>query len=447
MPSNEARAKVPPQNIDAEKSLLGAVLIDEEVLPDATEIVKAADFYDKTHQAIFDGMISLYEKHKPVDLLTLTDELKKKKQLEAVGGSSYLTELTNYVPTSAHAQAYADIVARCAVRRRLIKASADITELSYNEDSEITELLGKAEAELFNVSDQSLKQDLTSMEEILNASFDRLEELHKNKGAIRGLKTGYRDLDNKTAGLQKSDLIVIAARPAMGKTTLVTNLAYNAATISKKAVLFFSLEMSKEQLIDRMLADASGVDSWNIRTGNLSDDDFSKISDAMGEMAEAPIFIDDTPGMTVMEMRTKARRAAHDNELGMIIIDYLQLMQGSSRSNDNRVQEVSEISRGLKLIARELDVPVVALSQLSRSVESRNPQIPQLADLRESGSIEQDADLVMFIYREDYYNPDTDRQHITDLIIAKHRNGPTGKVELYFHPERLRFMSLDKGKE
>ena len=447
MPSNEARAKVPPQNIDAEKSLLGAVLIDEEVLPDATEIVKAADFYDKTHQAIFDGMISLYEKHKPVDLLTLTDELKKKKQLEAVGGSSYLTELTNYVPTSAHAQAYADIVARCAVRRRLIKASADITELSYNEDSEITELLGKAEAELFNVSDQSLKQDLTSMEEILNASFDRLEELHKNKGAIRGLKTGYRDLDNKTAGLQKSDLIVIAARPAMGKTTLVTNLAYNAATISKKAVLFFSLEMSKEQLIDRMLTDASGVDSWNIRTGNLSDDDFSKISDAMGEMAEAPIFIDDTPGMTVMEMRTKARRAAHDNELGMIIIDYLQLMQGSSRSNDNRVQEVSEISRGLKLIARELDVPVVALSQLSRSVESRNPQIPQLADLRESGSIEQDADLVMFIYREDYYNPDTDRQHITDLIIAKHRNGPTGKVELYFHPERLRFMSLDKGKE
>jgi replicative DNA helicase len=394
-------------------------------------------------------MLSLYEKHKPVDLLTLTDELKKKKQLQAVGGSSYLTELTNYVPTSAHAKAYADIVAKCAVRRRLIKASADITELSYDEDSEITELLGQAEAELFSVSDQSLKQDLTSMEEILNTSFDRLEELHKNKGAIRGLKTGYRDLDNKTAGLQKSDLIIIAARPAMGKTTLVTNLAYNAATISKKTVLFFSLEMSKEQLIDRMLADASGVDSWNIRTGNLSDDDFSKISDAMGEMAEAPIYIDDTPGMTVMEMRTKARRAAHDNELGLIIIDYLQLMQGSGRSGNefNRVQEVSEISRGLKLIARELDVPVIALSQLSRSVESRNPQIPQLADLRESGSIEQDADLVMFIYREDYYNPDTERQHITDLIIAKHRNGPTGKVELYFHPERLRFMSLDKSGE
>jgi replicative DNA helicase len=448
MPTSESRAKIPPQNIDAEKSLLGAILIDEEVLPDTTEVVKVADFYEKRHELIFEGMINLFEKHRPVDLLTLTDELKKTKSLDSVGGSAYLTELTNYVPTSAHAQAYAEIVARCAVRRRLIKASAEISELSFDEDSEITDLLGRAEAELFSVSDQSLKQDLTSMEDILNASFDRLEELHKNKGAIRGLKTGYRDLDNKTAGLQKSDLIIVAARPAMGKTTLVTNLAYNTATINKKSVLFFSLEMSKEQLIDRMLADASGVDSWNIRTGNLSDDDFSKISEAMGEMAEAPIYIDDTPGMTVLEMRTKARRAAHDNELGLIIIDYLQLMRGSSRNFDgNRVQEVSEISRGLKLIARELNVPVIALSQLSRSVESRSPQIPQLADLRESGSIEQDADMVMFIYREDYYNPDTERQHITDLIIAKHRNGPTGKIELYFHPERLRFMSLDKKSE
>ena len=250
-----------------------------------------------------------------------------------------------------------------------------------------------------------------------------------------------------TAGLQRSDLIILAARPAMGKTTLVTNLAYNVATIAKQPVLFFSLEMSKEQLVDRMLADASGVDSWNIRTGNLSDDDFSKLSDAMGEMAEAPIYIDDTPGLSVLEMRTKARRAAHDQPLGLIIIDYLQLMQGSGRDNGNRVQEVSEISRGLKLIARELNVPVIALSQLSRSVESRSPQIPQLADLRESGSIEQDADIVMFIYREAYYNPETERENITDLIIAKHRNGPVGKVELYFHPERLRFMSLDRKHE
>lgn len=436
--------KVPPQNVDAEMSLLGAVLIDEEVLADVSEHVKPADFYDKRHAVIYGGMMRLYEKHKPVDLLTLTDELKRKNEIEAVGGSAYLTELTNYVPTAAHAEAYSEIVAQKAVRRRLIKASAEISELGFDEEFGTQELLEKAEAELFAVSDQSTKQDLVSLENILTDSFDRMEELHRNKGSLRGVRTGYRDLDNMTAGLQRSDLIILAARPAMGKTTLVTNLAYNIATINKLPVLFFSLEMSKEQLVDRMLADASGVDAWNIRTGNLSDEDFSKLSDAMGEMAEAPIFIDDTPGVSVLEMRTKARRIAHEQPLGLIIIDYLQLMQGSGKSDGNRVQEVSEISRGLKLIARELNVPVIALSQLSRSVESRSPQIPQLADLRESGSIEQDADIVMFIYREAYYNPETERENVTDLIIAKHRNGPVGKVELYFHPERLRFMSLDR---
>jgi replicative DNA helicase len=435
--------KIPPQNVDAEMSLLGAVLIDEEVLADISEHVSPKDFYDKRHAAIFGAMMRLYERHKPVDLLTLTDELKKKDELEAVGGSAYITELTNYVPTAAHAETYAEMVAQKAVRRRLIRASAEISEMGFDEATTTQELLEKAEAELFSVSDQSLKQDLVSLESILTDSFDRLEELHRNKGALRGIRTGYRDLDNMTAGLQRSDLIVLAARPAMGKTTLVTNLAYNVATIAKQPVLFFSLEMSKEQLVDRMLADASGVDSWNIRTGNLSDDDFSKLSEAMGEMAEAPIYIDDTPGLSVLEMRTKARRAAHDAPLGLIIVDYLQLMQ-TGRTDGNRVQEVSEISRGLKLIARELNVPVIGLSQLSRSVESRSPQIPQLADLRESGSIEQDADIVMFIYREAYYNPETERENITDLIIAKHRNGPVGKVELYFHPERLRFMSLDK---
>ena len=439
--------KVPPQNLDAEKSLLGAVLIDEETLADISEHVTAKDFYEKRHAVIYAGMMRLYEKHKPVDLLTLTEELKRKNEIELIGGSAYITELTNYVPTAAHAEAYAELVAQKAVRRRLIKASGEISELGYNEDTTTQELLEKAEAELFSVSDQSLKQDLVSIESILTESFDRMEELHRNKGTLRGVRTGYRDLDNMTAGLQRSDLIILAARPAMGKTTLVTNLAYNVATIAKQPVLFFSLEMSKEQLVDRMLADASGVDAWNIRTGNLSDDDFSKLSEAMGEMAEAPIFIDDTPGMTVLEIRTKARRAMHEQPLGLIIIDYLQLMQGSGRDNGNRVQEVSEISRGLKLIARELNVPVIALSQLSRSVESRSPQIPQLADLRESGSIEQDADIVMFIYREAYYNPETERENLTDLIIAKHRNGPTGKIELYFHPERLRFMSLDRKHE
>lgn len=445
MSKADTAAKVPPQNLDAEMSLLGAILIDDEVMADVSDKVHAIDFYDKRHKTVFDAMLRLYEKHQPVDLLTLSDELQKRSELEIVGGSSYLTELTNYVPTSAHSEAYAEMIAQKAVRRRLIKASADISLLGYQEDRGVQELLERAEAELFSVSDASLKQDLVSLEQILTESFDRMEELHRDKGKLRGIRTGWRDLDNMTAGLQRSDLVVVAARPAMGKTTLVTNLAYNVATKENQSVLFFSLEMSKEQLVDRMLADAAGVDAWNIRTGNLNDEDFEKISHAMGEMAEAPVYIDDTPGLTVLEMRTKARRQSHTQPLGLIIVDYLQLMQGSGRTGDgNRVQEVSEISRGLKLIARELNVPVVALSQLSRSVESRSPQIPQLSDLRESGSIEQDADIVAFIYREQYYNPDTDRQNITDLILAKHRNGPVGRVELYFHPERLRFMSLDK---
>ena len=444
--SIKQEGKIPPHNIDAEKSLLGAILIDQEVLIDVVEIVKATDFYDKRHGKIFAGMIRLYQNHEGVDLITVTDELKKSGHLDEIGGSTYLAELTNHVPTAAHASSYAEIVSQNAVRRRLIKASADINSLAFDENLTVPQLLGQSEAELFSVSDSSLKQDLTSISDILDTSFDRINDLYVNKGVLRGVKTGYRDLDNMTAGLQRSDLIILAARPAMGKTTLVTNLAYNIATIEKKTVLFFSLEMSKEQLIDRMLADAAGVDSWNIRTGNLSEEDFAKLAEASGEMAEAPIFIDDTPGVSVLEMRTKARRAAHDGELGLIIIDYLQLMQGSgsAQANGNRVQEVSEISRGLKLLARELNVPVIALSQLSRSVENRSPQIPQLADLRESGSIEQDADIVMFIYREAYYNPETERENITDLILAKHRHGPTGTVELYFHPERLRFMSLDK---
>lgn len=440
-----ASGKIPPQNLDAEVSLIGAILIDEEVLANVSDHLKPLDFYDKRHALIYDGMLRLYEKHQPVDLLTLTDELKKRDELDTIGGSAYLSELTNMVPTAAHAEAYADIITQKAVRRRLIKASADMAELGYQEEGTAQELLEQAEAQLFSVSDASVKQDLVSLEQILTESFDRMEELHRDKNKLRGIPTGWKDLDDKTAGLQRSDLIILAARPAMGKTTLVTNLAYNVATKAKQAVLFFSLEMSKEQLVDRMLAESSGVDAWKIRTGNLSDEDFSKLSDAMGEMAEAPIFIDDTPGMTVLEMRTKARRLAHTRPLGLVIVDYLQLMQASGRSDGNRVQEVSEISRGLKLIARELNVPLVALSQLSRSVESRSPQIPQLADLRESGSIEQDADIVQFIYRPGYYNPDDpELANITELHIAKHRNGPTGKIDLYFDPERLRFISHDK---
>ena len=446
--SSNQNGRLIPQDLDAEKSVLGAILISDNTLADIATILQPRDFYEAKHQTIYEAMLKLFEKSEPIDLLTLTAQLKKTKDLQKIGGSAYIADLTNYVPTASHADSYAKLVAQAATRRRLIKASTGIADLAYEENTPIEELLGKAEKEIFNVSDQNTISDLISLEDILTDSFERIETLHKNKGALRGISTGYRDLDNMTAGFQRSDLLILAARPAMGKTTLVTNLAYNVATIAKQPVLFFSLEMSKEQLVDRMLADASGVDAWKIRTGNLNDDDFSKLSEAMGQMAEAPIMIDDTPGLSVLEMRTKARRAAHNKELGLIIVDYLQLMQSSVRSADgNRVQEVSEISRGLKLIARELNVPVIALSQLSRTVENRNPKIPQLADLRESGSIEQDADIVMFIYREAYYKPETERQNITDLIIAKHRNGPIGKIELYFHPERLRFMSLDKNHQ
>ena len=444
-PASTTKAgKIIPQNPEAEKSLLGAVLIDEEVLADIADKVSAKDFYDPRHELVFAAMLRLYEKHTPVDLLTLTEELRKSDDLKSVGGAAYLSELTNYVPSSAHATSYAEMVAAAAVRRRLIKAGATISELAFSDGEEIQEILSRAEADLYSVSEASEKSELVSIESILTESFDRMEELHRDKGKLRGVKTGFRDLDKLTAGLQKSDLIILAARPAMGKSTLAQNLAYSVATKENKAVLIFNLEMSNAQTVDRMLAEASGVDSWNIRTGNLSDDDFSKISEAMGEMAEAPIFFDDTPGLSVLEMRTKARRQAHKTPLGLIVVDYLQLMSGSRFGGDNRVQEVSEISRGLKLLARELDVPVVALSQLSRTVETRPDKRPMLSDLRESGSIEQDADIVMFLYREDYYNPDTERQHIAELILSKHRNGPTGKVELYFHPDRLKFMTLDK---
>lgn len=440
--------KLPPQNLDAEVNLLGAVLVDDDVLTRMGDKVTAEDFYDKRHRSIYEAMIHLYELHRPVDLLTLSDELKKKDEFELIGGMNFLSELANMVPTTANAEYYAEIIAQKAMRRRLIKAAGDIASLGYEEDTQVGELLEKAESEIFAVSDKSLHSDFASLEQILSESFDRMEELHRDKTKMRGVPTGYRDLDHKTAGLQRSDLIILAARPAMGKSTFALNLAYNVATQAKQAVLVFSLEMSKEQLVDRMLAEAAGVDAWNIRTGNLSDQDFEKLSNAMGELAEAHIYIDDTPGITPLEMRTKARRQAHNSPLGLVIVDYLQLMSSSNRSSgDNRVQEVSEISRSLKLLARELNVPVIALSQLSRSVENRTPQIPQLADLRESGSIEQDADIVMFLYREEYYKPETDRQHITDLFIAKHRNGPTGKIELYFHPERLRFMTLDKTHE
>ena len=438
-------SKIPPQNIDAEASLLGAVLIDSDAIVKIADTVKSSDFYDERHKQIFEQVRNLYDKHSPIDVLTLTDQLRSAGYLDTVGGAAYLTELTNYVPTAAHVEQYADIVAQKALRRRLIKASQNIVGLGYDEEKNLRELIEEAETNLFQISQQHIGQDVISLENILSESFERLDELHKDKGKVRGVPTGFKDLDNILAGLQRSDLFVLAARPSMGKTALSLNLAHNIAVNANEPVLVFSLEMSKEQLVDRLLSMESGVDAWALRTGNLTDADFEKIGHAMGELSEAKIFIDDTPSITVSDLRTKARREAHKHKLGLIIVDYLQLMSGGGKfgSDGNRVQEISEISRGLKGIARELGVPLIALSQLSRSVESRSPQIPQLADLRESGSIEQDADVVAFIYREEYYKPDTDRKNITDILIKKHRNGPTGNVELYFDREKQRFRSID----
>lgn len=439
------KAKIPPQNLDAEASLLGAILIDADAVVQIADIVEAEDFYDERHKRIYVAVIQLYEKHSPIDVLTLSDQLRGTGFLDMVGGPSYLTELTNFVPTATHVEQYAEIVSQKAMRRRLITASQTIVGLGFDEARSLQELIEEAETRLFEVSQRHVKQDITSIETILSESFDRLDELHKDKGKIRGVPTGFKDLDNILAGLQRSDLFILAARPSMGKTALALNIAHNVAVKSEQPVLLFSLEMSKEQLVDRMLSMESGVDAWALRTGNLTDADFEKIGQAMGTLSEAQIFIDDTPGITVSDLRTKARREAHMRPVGLIIVDYLQLMSGGSRfgGDGNRVQEISEISRGLKGVARELNVPLMALSQLSRSVESRSPQIPQLADLRESGSIEQDADVVAFIYREEYYNPESDRKNITDIFIKKHRNGPTGAVELYFDREKQRFRSLD----
>lgn len=435
----------PPSNVDAEASLLGAILIDTDAIVKIADQITVEDFYDQRHARIYEAIQTLYEKRSPIDVLTLADQLKGNGFLDMIGGPAYLSELTNYVPTASHVEQYAEIVAQKALRRRLITASADMAELSLDESKELKELIEEAETRLFEVSQQHVKQTIVSIEEILTESFERLDDLHKDKKKIRGIPTGYKDIDDTLAGLQRSDLIILAARPSMGKTAFVLNLAHNVAVEAKEPVLIFSLEMSKEQLVDRLLSMQSGVDAWALRTGNLTDQDFEKLGEAMGVLSEAPIYIDDTPGITVADLRTKARREAHIRPPGLIIVDYLQLMSGGSRfsGDGNRVQEISEISRGLKGVPRELNVPVIALSQLSRSVENRSPQIPQLSDLRESGSIEQDADIVAFIYREDYYNPETDRKNLTDILIKKHRNGALRNVELYFDRDKQRFRSVD----
>lgn len=445
--NNGDGGRVPPQDLNAEKSLLGALLISDVNFPDVLERIKASDFYDEAHGAIFHAMTILYESHRPIDMVTLTAELKAEKNLKKVGGASFLAELSNFVPTASHVLAHADLIADASTRRRLIQAGATITEGAYETGIEIGELVGNAEKELFAVSDKNIKTDYRPFSELLVEAYERIDELHKNKGALRGLKTGFRDLDKKTAGFQKGTLIVVGARPAMGKTTFAQNLAYNISSINKRGVLFFSMEMGESEIVDRMISDISGIDNWRLRTGNLSDDEFSTLGSALDEMSEIPVYIDDTSGMTILELRNKARRAVHDHDIGCIIIDYLQLIKGSDRYAGNRVQEVTEISQGLKTLARELDIPVVALAQLSRTLAGREDPRPVLTDLRESGSIEQDADIVMMLHRVDYYHQNEEGYeptNITELLIQKHRQGPIGKIELYFHPELLRFMSLDK---
>lgn len=441
----ENRVNIPPQNTEAEISVLGAVLLDKDAIIKIADIVTPDDFYKDSHGRIYRAMLDLYEHREPIDVVTLTNKLDELKDLDKVGGGSYIATLASSVPSAANIVYYAKIVADKSVLRRLIHASGDITELAFREEKEIPEILDKAEQAVFSVSQKHTKGTFIAIKDVLTDSFDRLDELHRNKDKLRGVPTGFKDLDNLLAGLQPSDLIILAARPSMGKSSLAINIAQHVAINEGIPVAIFSLEMSKEQLVDRLLSAEANIDSWKLRNANLSDSDFQKIGEAMAKLSEAPLFFDDSVGINAMEMRTKARRLQSEHGLGLIIIDYLQLMQGNGSSN--RVEEVSDISRSLKGLARELNVPVIALSQLSRAVENRPSRIPQLADLRESGSIEQDADVVMFIYREDYYEKDTEKKNIADVLIRKHRNGPVGQVELFFKPEQMLFTNLDKKRE
>lgn len=456
MPDLTSLERIPPQNLEAEISLLGSILIDKEAMLKIADIVDADDFYKEAHRRVFECMTELYSKNEPIDLLTLSNRLEEKHAIEAVGGRTFLASLTTTVATAANVIQYAQIVHRKATRRRLLSASQEISRLSFQEeDADVEGILDEAQKHLFGVSQVYLKQNFAHIRGVLTDAFERIDELHRNKGQLRGVPTGFKDLDNLLAGMQRSDLIILAARPSVGKTSLALDIVRQVGTRSKVPVGMFSLEMSKEQLVDRMLCSEAGVDLWRMRTGQLSEhpgnNDFPRIGHAMGVLAEAPIFIDDSPNVNVMQIRTKARRLQAEHGLGMIVIDYLQLMESRHKGGaENRVQEVAEITRGLKGIARELNVPVLALSQLSRVVEQSKPAIPKLSHLRESGSIEQDADVVLFIYRKsadsNYRKEDIppDERGLAEIHIAKHRNGPVGTVKLFFHSETTSFKNLDR---
>jgi len=432
--------KVPPHSEEAEVSVIGAILIDQDAIVTVAEFLRPEHFYFESHSLIFKAILDLYEERSPIDIVTLTDKLKKNKDLTKVGGAAYLAEMVNRVPTSANIEKYGLIVKDLWVKRQLIKSAAKISEIAFDESAEASEALDKAETEIFSLSQRHLRQSFVPLKEALEESFDRLDELHKQAGGLRGVPTGFRDLDNMLAGLQPSNMIVLAARPGIGKTAFGLNIARSVAVDYKIPVGIFSVEMSKEELTDRLLVRQSEIDAWKLKTGKLEEEDFTRFSEAMGILADAPLYIDDTPGISILEMRTKARRLQVEKGLELLIVDYLQLVKG--RNLENRVQEVSEISMGIKNIARELKIPVIAISQLSRAVEVRGGQRPRLADLRESGSIEQDADVVMFLYREDEDNP----ENVT-LEIAKHRNGPTGVIRLRFVPSRVSFYPLETRRE
>jgi replicative DNA helicase len=433
--------RLPPHNLEAEQAVLGAILIDPSSLVTVTERLRPEDFYRQGHQRLFQVMIELSERGEPLDLVTITSELQDRKLLEEVGGVSYLTELAEVVPTSANVEYYARIVEEKSILRRLIRTATQIASAGYSGGAEVAEILDEAEKQILDISQRRHRNGFVPIRDILMETYEHIEKLHYKKGELTGIPTGYTDLDRMTSGLQPSDLIIIAARPSMGKTAFALNLAQNVAIRSKLPVAIFNLEMSAPQLVMRMLAAEGNIDAQAFRTGNLTEEDWEKLTMAISTLSEAPIFIDDTPGVTVFDIRSKLRRLQAEHGLGLVLIDYLQLISG--RGGESRQQEISEISRSLKLMARELNVPVIALSQLSRAVEQRQDKRPMLSDLRESGSIEQDADVVAFLYRDDYYNEDSEKKNILEVIIGKQRNGPVGKVELLFLKNYNKFLSLD----
>jgi len=442
---NELPEKIPPQNVDAEQCLLGCLMLDKDAIIKVVDFIKPEDFYKGSHQDVYQIMMELYEKSDPIDILSVSSRLKERNKLEDVGGTSYLTTLINTVPTATHVSNYAKTVRQKKILRDLISASEEIGLSAFDESEEVDILLDKAEKTVMDIGQRNITQNFTLLKEILPETFERLDMLSKHHGTLRGVSTGFKDLDNKLSGLQKSDLVILAARPGMGKTSLALDIARNVAVLENKPVGLFSLEMGKDQLADRLIAATGNIDSWHLRTGQLKDDDFSRIQQAMGILSEAPIYINDVGSVNMLQIRAMARRLQSSKGLSLLIIDYLQLMEPLNRFA-SPVQQVTENSRALKILAKELNIPVLVLSQLSRAVESRIPPIPRLSDLRESGAIEQDADVVMFIYREDVYNENSLKPGIAQLIIDKHRNGATGTIDLYFEKQRASFRNLDKSE-